>query len=118
MHKRNGIYYYSWTDFKAPEYQGFYAMGDNPYGPFEYKGAINPHPPGAQDHHAIIEYKGKWYYFYHVGNYNGGSGNRRNVCIDYLYYNEDGTMQMVKQTKEGVAAVSDDKATTRTEAAQ
>ena len=110
MHKKDGIYYYSWTDWKDPVNQGYYAMGDNPYGPFEYKGAVNPNPPGAQDHHSIIEYKNQWYYFYHVGNFvndkgEEGRGYRRNVCVDYLYYNPDGTMQMVKQTKEGVKQI-------------
>ncbi len=108
MHKRNGIYYYSYTDFKDTVNQGFYAMGTNPYGPFEYKGAVNRKPDTtagmhpAQDHHSIIDFKGQSYYFYHIGNYNGGNGYRRNICVDYLYYNPDGTMQMVKQTLEGV----------------
>lgn len=108
--KRNGVYYYTWTDWKDKDYQGYYSMGKNPYGPFEFKGAVNPNPPGAQDHHSIVEYKGQWYYFYHVGNFERadglkGRGNRRSVCVDLLFFNEDGTMQMVKQTREGVPAV-------------
>jgi arabinoxylan arabinofuranohydrolase len=108
MHKRNGIYYFSYTDWEDEKYQGYYAMGNNPYGPFSYKGPVNPPPPGgAQDHHSVIEYKGVWYYFYHVGNFvdkNGinGAHNRRNTSVEYLFYNQDGTMQMVKQSKEGV----------------
>ena len=82
---------------------GYYAMGDSPYGPFEYKGALKKQPPGAQDHHSIIEYHDQWYYFYHVGNYGpDGSGHRRNVCVDYLYYNDDGTMKRVIGTTKGV----------------
>jgi beta-xylosidase len=105
LHKRNGIYYYSWTDFDDQEFQGHYAMGDNPYGPFTYKGPVNRKPPGAQDHHSIVEYRGQWYYFYHVGNYPGGGWTRRNVCVDYLHYNADGTMQLVEQTSQGVRTV-------------
>lgn len=105
MHKRNGIYYYSWTDWTDSLYQGHYAMGSSPYGPFTYKGVVNGNPKGAQDHHSIIEYKGSWYYFYHVGNYNGGNGNRRNTCVDYLYYNSDGTMKKVQMTTTGVDPV-------------
>ncbi len=103
MHKRNGKYYYSWTDFKASE-QGLYSMGDSPYGPFVYKGAMTGRPGGAQDHHSIFEFKNQWYYFYHVGNYNGGSGNRRNVCAEYLSYNVDGTIKRVVYTSKGVSA--------------
>ena len=105
MHKRNNIYYFSYTDFEDQVHQGFYAMGNNPYGPFEFKGPVNCMPKGAQDHHAIVEFHGQWYYFYHTGNYNGGNWSRRNVCVDYLYYNTDGTMQMVKQTDIGVKPV-------------
>ena len=107
MHKYDGKYYYSWTDWKDKTNQGYYAIGDNPYGPFDYKGAVNARPEGAQDHHSMIKFKSTWYYFYHVGNYinhfgEKGQGNRRNVCVDYLYYNPDGTLKIVKQTREGV----------------
>jgi len=30
---------------------------------------------------------------------------RRSLCVDYLYYNEDGTIRKVIPTKEGVLAV-------------
>ncbi|MGW8314232.1 MAG: family 43 glycosylhydrolase [Bacteroidales bacterium] len=103
MHKRNGIYYFSYTCNTCWPYQGFYATADNPYGPFEYRGELKRIPPGAQDHHSMIEYHGQWYYFYHVGNYGtDGSAFRRNICIDSLYYNEDGTMKEVVQTSTGV----------------
>ena len=32
----------------------------------------------------------------------GNSPFRRSVCIDYLYYNEDGTIQKVIPTREGL----------------
>lgn len=112
MHKKDGIYYYSWTDWKDPVDQGYYAIGDNPYGPFTYKGAVNAKAPGAQDHHSILEFKNQWYYFYHVGNYTNakgeeGRGNRRNVCVDYLYYNEDGSMKKVVQTQNSVLEIKE-----------
>ncbi len=108
MHKRDGIYYFSYTDneFRGgwPD-QSYYAMGDSPYGPFEYKGALKEAPEGAQDHHSIVEYKGNWYYFYHVGNHDGGDLYRRNVCVDNLYYNEDGSIQPVVGTPHGVSII-------------
>ena len=99
MHKYNGKYYYSYNAGLG----GFYAMGDSPYGPFEYKGAINPKQ--RQDHHSIVEYKGQHYFFYHWQGWNGGSKFRRNTCIEYLYYNEDGTIQEINATKEGVQKI-------------
>jgi beta-xylosidase len=99
MHKRNGKYYFSYNAGLG----GFYAMGDSPYGPFEYKGAINP--TQRQDHHSIVEYKGQNYFFYHVQDWNGGTKFRRNTCIEYLFYNEDGTIKEIYTTKEGVSKV-------------
>jgi hypothetical protein len=102
MHKRNGIYYFSYTNQSNKGSQGFYAMGKSPYGPFEWKGAMAPKPDGAQYHHSTVEFKGQWYDFYHVG---GGSfkpadynGSYRIACFDKLFYNEDGTIKMVEQT--------------------
>lgn len=103
LHKRNGTYYFSYTCNTCYPYQGYYSMGNDPYGPFEYKGALNPAPPGAQDHHSMVEFHGQWYYFYHVGNYgSGGTLFRRNICVDSLFYREDGTMEVVRQTSTGV----------------
>lgn len=102
MHKYSNKYYFSYTDWKDSINQGYYSIGNSPYGPFEYKGAVGAPAPGAQDHHSILTFKNKWYYFYHVGNFPGSNWCRRNICIDYLYYNDDGTMKKVIQTKEGV----------------
>ena len=37
--------------------------------------------------------------FYHV---EGASPYERRVCVDYLFYNEDGTIREVKMTRSGV----------------
>ncbi len=104
MHKRNGLYYYSYTNQFARQFQGYYAVGKSPYGPFEWKGPMAPKPEGAQYHHSVIEFKGQSYDFYHVA---GGTfkptdykGVYRIACFDKLYYNEDGTIKMVIQTTE------------------
>ncbi len=104
MHKKDGVYYYSYSNWKNKELQGFYAMGKSPYGPFEWKGAMAPHPQGAQDHHSIIEFKGNWYYFYHIAIpgfpvYKEQQG--RIACYERLYYNGDGTIKMVEHTRGG-----------------
>lgn len=107
MFKKDGKYYFSYSNYKNQENQGFYGIGDSPYGPFEWQGAVNPRPDGAQDHHCIVNFKDTWYYFYHLGNHTDTSGitgraNRRNIAVDYLYFNPDGTMKKVKQTVEGI----------------
>lgn len=99
MHKYKGKYYFSYNAGLG----GFYAMGDNPYGPFEYKGGLNPKQ--RQDHHSIVTYKGKHYFFYHWQGWNGGSKFIRNTAIEYLYYNEDGTIKEIYATEEGVSKI-------------
>lgn len=101
MHKKDGIYYYSYSNWHNKIYQSFYATGDNPYGPFEWQGPLAPKPQGAQDHHSIIEFGSQWYYFYHiaVGEHPiDKDGQGRIACYDRLYYNDDGTIQLVIQT--------------------
>jgi beta-xylosidase len=103
MHKKDGLYYFSYTNWKNPHQQGFYSVAKNPYGPFEWKGAMAPNPQGAQDHHSIIEFKGQWYYFYHIAidglpKYKESQG--RISCFDKLYYNSDGSIRFVKETRD------------------
>jgi arabinoxylan arabinofuranohydrolase len=101
MHKKEGVYYYSYSNFNNNKYQGFYAMGNSPYGPFTWKGGMAPAPASAQDHHSVIEFKGQWYYFYHIsvpGFPLKKEGHGRIACFDRLYYNKDGSIQMVVHT--------------------
>ena len=101
MHKKDGVYYYSYSNWHNDQYQSFYAMGDNPYGPFEWKGAMAPKPQGAQDHHSIIKFQDQWYYFYHIAVRDhpiDKDGQGRIACYDRLYYNKDGTIQLVIHT--------------------
>jgi arabinoxylan arabinofuranohydrolase len=103
MHKRNGIYYFSYVNPHNPVNQGYYGMGKSPYGPFEWKGVM-AHPAGPQFHHSVVEFKGQWYDFYHVGGNSrkpaGYKGVRRLAVFDKLYYNDDGTIRMLEQTGE------------------
>ncbi len=91
MHKYNGKYYFSYstgdTHFIA------YAIGDNPYGPFTYQGVIVNPVIGWTNHHSIVEYKGKWYLFYHDSSLSGGKTHLRSVKVAELVYNPDGTIQ-------------------------
>jgi hypothetical protein len=75
-------------------------------GPFTYQGVVLPKDSYGcvTNHHSIVKFKGRWYIFYHTIALSGKS-HRRSVCIDYLYYNEDGTIKEVIQTDEGVAPV-------------
>ncbi len=103
IHKRNGWYYLSYA-YQFPE-KTSYAMSRSIEGPWEYKGIINEVAGNSNtNHQAIIDYKGKSYFIYHNGSIpTQGCSFRRSVCIDYLYYNKDGTIKRIIMTSEGVA---------------
>ena len=55
------------------------------------------------NHQAIIVFKGESYFVYHNGSIQTDGGSfRRSVCIDYLYYNTDGSIKRIVMTTEGV----------------
>ncbi|WP_428329443.1 glycoside hydrolase family 43 protein [Mucilaginibacter sp.] len=105
IHKRNGWYYLSYA-YEFPE-KIAYAMSRNINGPWVYKGIINELAGNSNtNHQAIIDFKGKSYFIYHNGALAADAGSfHRSVCIDYLYYNKDGTIKRVVMTSEGVKAV-------------
>jgi len=102
IHKHNGWYYLSYAS-EFPE-KICYAMSRNINGPWEYKGVLNELAGNSNtNHQAIIEFKNKWYFVYHNGGINTQGGSfRRSVCIDRLYYNNDGTIKRINMTTEGV----------------
>ena len=102
IHKKKDWYYLSYA-YQFPE-KIAYAMSKSINGPWEYKGILNEIAGNSNtNHQSIIEFKGKDYFIYHNGasQPNGGSF-RRSVCIDRLYYNEDGTMKRIIMTSEGI----------------
>jgi beta-xylosidase len=107
IHKRNNWYYLSYG-YGFPEKVG-YAMSRSMHGPWEFKGILNEIAGNCETNRsAIIDYKNRSYFFYHNGGLKNGGSHRRSVCVDYLYYNadgtmkSDGTMKRVLMTTEGV----------------
>lgn len=94
MHKYNGTYYLSYST--GDTHYLVYATSKNPMGPFTYQGRILEPVIGWTTHHSIIEYKGKWYLFYHDSSLSGGINHRR--CVKYmeLKYREDGSIITMK----------------------
>ena len=102
IHKHNGWYYLSFAS-EFPE-KICYAMSRSINGPWEYKGILNEIAGNSNtNHQAIIDFKGKSYFIYHNGSINpNGCSFRRALCIDRLYYNEDGTIKRIQMTTEGI----------------
>ena len=90
MHKYNNKYYLSYSTGNT--HRLCYAIGENPYGPFTYKGVILTPVVGWTTHHSICEFKGKWYLFYHDSVPSGGKTWLRSIKVRELFYNPDGTI--------------------------
>ncbi len=110
--KRNGVYYLMWSenDTRDVNYQVAYATGSSPMGPFTKRGVILSkngvfNGPG---HHSVLNNPGTddWYIAYHRHYVPGGGGQWREVCIDRMYFNSDGTIQTVIPTTAGVPATN------------
>lgn len=102
IHKKGDWYYLSYA-YKFPE-KTAYAMSKSIEGPWEFKGILNEVAGNSNtNHQSIIEYKGKDYFIYHNGSIpTRGGSYRRSVCIDRLFYNEDGTLKRIQMTSEGI----------------
>jgi hypothetical protein len=100
-----------------------YAVSENPTEPFTIPANNNilvkdptkgVNGPG---HNSVIQIPGKdeWYMVYHrisrpngINNTNPGPGNVRELCIDKLEFNSDGTIKQVVTTIEGINPVKID----------
>ncbi|BEJ10595.1 hypothetical protein CspHIS471_0100170 [Cutaneotrichosporon sp. HIS471] len=94
MHKHAGKYYFSYST--GDSHLLAYAIGDSPYGPFEYAGTILEPVLGWTTHHSIVEdFKGKTYLFYHDCELSKGVDHLRSVKMREIKYDEDG--KIIKQ---------------------
>lgn len=103
LHKHNDIYYLTYAGMGAGRENIAYATATSMEGPWIYQGELTGMAENSFTiHPGIAEYNGLWYLFYHnaVLTIDGikGTIGRRSVCVDKLYYNEDGTMKYVEQT--------------------
>jgi len=94
IHKYNGKYYFSYST--GSTHYLVYATGDSPEGPFTYQGRILEPVIGWTTHHSIVEYKGKWYLFYHDSSLSGGINHRRCVKFRELKYDAKGKIITMK----------------------
>ncbi|NQY09364.1 MAG: family 43 glycosylhydrolase [Flavobacteriales bacterium] len=107
MHMYNGKYYLSWGCF--------YAMSDNLYGPYDYKGSIMEKssfakgydkptwPNGFKQgrHGSFFEWHNQWYFSYCDISQ---TGNRffRDTFISYVHYKANGEMALIRVDGIGV----------------
>ncbi|HCB75600.1 MAG TPA: hypothetical protein DEP91_05420, partial [Sphingomonas bacterium] len=92
LHKYNGKYYLSYST--GDTHNIVYATSDNVYGPYTYRGVVLKPVNGWTSHHSIVEWKGKWWLFYHDVQLSGDT-RLRNVKMTELKYNPDGSIQTI-----------------------
>ena len=105
MIKRNGIYYLVYANIGRHGMATSigYSYGHSPYGPFKYGGIIVDNfgcdPNVWNNHGSIVEYKGKWYVFYHRAT--NGVVSMRKACVEPITFNPDGTINEAEMTTQG-----------------
>ena len=97
VHKYNGRYYLSYADNNEGANRLRYAIGDTPLGPWRSMGVFLGPQSCAMSHGSIVQFRGQWYVLYHCSDLSNGENALRSICIDPLYYNPDGSIQLVKQ---------------------
>ena len=109
MLKRNNKYYFMWSEgsWGGSDYSVAYAVADSPFGPFERIGKILQQDESVgtgAGHHSVIQIPGKdeWYIVYHRHPLGDTIPNHREICIDRMYFDENGFIKPVKMTFDGV----------------
>nr|WP_302828870.1 family 43 glycosylhydrolase [uncultured Bacteroides sp.] len=108
---RNGLYYFMWSvdDTGSPNYHVAYGTSKSPLGPIEVakQPVVLIQRPEKEiygpAHNSVLQIPGKdeWIIVYHRINkwyLKDGPGVHREVCIDRMEFNEDGTIKLVTPT--------------------
>ncbi len=91
MHEHAGTYYLSYSTGDA--HTLVYATGDNPLGPFTFRGTILTPVIGWTTHHSIVEQNGRWWLYYHDASLSKGISYKRSVKVQELFYEADGSIR-------------------------
>ncbi len=106
--ERNGVYYLTYPHVHNKTERLEYATSTNPMGPYKQAGVILDEAASGcwTVHQSIVEYKGQWYLFYHDKDLSPAFDKNRSIRADYMYFNEDGTIQKVIPTLRGVGIIN------------
>jgi hypothetical protein len=107
--KRNGVYYFMWSenDTRSEDYRVAYGTSSSPLGPITNKGVIlsknlNLGIKGTGHHSVIKNSAGAYFIVYHRFAIPSGDGTHREVAIDKMEFNADGTIKVVTPTLGGI----------------
>lgn len=112
---RNGLYHFLWSvdDTGSPNYHVAYGTSTSPTGPIKVadepivimQDAANLIYGTAHNSVVNIPDTDEWYIVYHRINkkyLNNGPGYHREVCVDKMEFNADGTIKRIKPTRKGI----------------
>lgn len=106
--KQNGTYYFTYSTTPRAEMRIDYMTSDHPIEGYKYAGVVADQPPinNNNNHSAQFKFKGHWYHVYHnriVAQQAGiPTGFRRNIAIEEMEFNDDGTIEKITYTEDGV----------------
>ena len=112
VHKLNGIYYFSYSSSPRAQMRIDYMKSTCPTSGFTYGGVVSLQPPlnDNNNHQAIFKLNGEWYQAYHnravAKQANVPAVYKRNLCIDLIKHNEDGTIDTMLNTVDGLQQLS------------
>ena len=111
MFKKNGKYYFMWSEggWTGPDYKVAYAISDSPFGPFNRIGEVlrqNFDMANGAGHHSIMHVPNSedYYIVYHRRPAGVKTRDHRETCIEKMTFNEEGLINPVEITTEGVEA--------------
>lgn len=111
MHKRNGVYYLSYSTNPDNGLRIDYLTSTSPTSGFTHRGTVGPQPPknNNNNHAAIFEFGGSWYHAHHnravATDAGEPTGYRRNLALESFTYKDDGTIVPVTYTTDGLPQV-------------
>ncbi|HEY5960730.1 MAG TPA: carbohydrate-binding protein, partial [Polyangiaceae bacterium] len=109
LFKRNNVYYFAYSTNGAMRID--YLRSSSPMSGYTYGGVVGDQPPenNNNNHASEFEYKGQWYHAYHnrivAKQAKIADTYKRNIAIEVLNFNADGSIKEVTYTPDGVPQV-------------
>ncbi len=71
-------------------------------------GGVIMEPTATSDtnHPAIFNFQGHTYFVYHNGSLAAGTGQRRVICVEEVFFDEDGSIQYIQETSTGLTGIA------------
>ncbi len=104
MNKIGGTYFLTYASGWPEEIA--YSTSTNPMGPWTWRGRLNRVTGSGTNHQSLIQFRDEWYFVYHNAGLHEGGEFRRSVCVDRLELGQDGLLQEVGQTDDGVSQLA------------